>query len=177
MPVGLVEIVSRRLARLGEAVDVLHVAAVVGQSFDVAVVEETVALGAERNGSSSGASDVLALLERARDAGVVVDDDDGMSFRHAVIRGALLDPVSAARRQRLHRDIATILERRWSPTLDRHVEALAHHHDRARSPDAPRWYLRAASAAVDALDAHRHRAGRARPAAAGGGRPSPPTRS
>ena len=81
---------------------------------------------------------MLALLERARDAGVVVDDDDGMEFRHAVIRGALLDPMSAARRQRLHRDIATVLERRWAASIDQHLEELAYHHDRARSAEAPR---------------------------------------
>ena len=65
-------------------------------------------------GRRTGRPTCWRSLERARDAGVVVDDDDGMAFRHAVIRSALLDPMSAARRQRLHRDIATVLERMWA---------------------------------------------------------------
>ncbi|MET0461375.1 MAG: BTAD domain-containing putative transcriptional regulator, partial [Ilumatobacteraceae bacterium] len=154
VPVSLVEIISRRLARLGEGtVGVLRVAAAVGQRFDVGVVEETVALGHARSSSSGAVTDVLTRLEQARSAGVVADDDDGMAFRHAVIRSALLDPMSAERRRRLHRDIATVLERIWAPSLDRHLEALAYHHDRARSAEAPDWYCRAAMAAADALDA------------------------
>ncbi len=153
VPAGLVEIIGRRLARLGEAVDVLRVAAAVGLRFDVRVVEATVGLDRERRQPDGGTTDVLVLLERARDAGLVVDDDDGMSFRHAVIRSALLDAMSTARRQRLHRDIATVLERMWASSVDRHLEALAYHHDRGRSVDAPRWYQRAAAAAASELDA------------------------
>ena len=88
---------------------------------------------ASADSPTEATTDVLALLERARDAGVVVDDGDGMEFRHAVIRSALLDAMSTARRQRLHRDIATVLERMWASSLDRHLEELAYHHDRARS--------------------------------------------
>ena len=50
---------------------------------------------------------------------VIVDDEDGMEFRHAVVRAALLGQMSAARRQRLHRDIATVLERTASSAPDR----------------------------------------------------------
>ena len=39
-----------------------------------------------------------------------------MEFRHAVIRAALLGQMSAARRKRLHRDIATVLERDLVPS-------------------------------------------------------------
>jgi DNA-binding SARP family transcriptional activator len=134
MPEGLVEIIGRRLARLGEvAIDVLRVAAAFGQRFDVGLVEDAVALGCARTGTAAGTTDVLSHLEQARDAGIVVDDEDGMSFRHDVIRSALLDRMSATRRRRLHRDIATVLERAGgSSSLDRHVVALAHHRDRAR---------------------------------------------
>ena len=75
-----------------------------------------------------------------------------MEFRHAVVRAALLGQMSAARRQRLHRDIATVLERAASSAPADHLAALAHHHDLARSPEASEWYRRAARAATDAFD-------------------------
>lgn len=149
LPDGLVELIDRRIRRLGDdAVAVLRVAAVAGHRFDVDVVEETVAL---QPGTS--AVDVLVQLDRARDAGVIVDDGEGMEFRHAVIRSALLGLTSATRRRRLHRDIAAVGERLWSAALGRHLEELAHHHDKAGTADAPRWYQRAAAAAVGAHDA------------------------
>ena len=151
-PLALSEIIGRRLARLGDdVVGVLRIAAAVGERFDVSVVEATVELERSRGGEAAHPTHVLTHLERARSARVVVDDVDGMSFRHAIIRAALLEPMSAGR-QRLHRDIATVLEQRWSPVLGRNVEVLAIHHDRAHSPDAPRWYQRAATAAAQALD-------------------------
>ena len=102
--------------------------------------------------SASTTIDVLSLLELARDAALVVDSGDAMEFRHTIIRDALLGEVSAARRKRLHRDIATVLERTWSRSVDQHLEEIAYHHDRAGSADAPRWYRRAAAEAAARLD-------------------------
>jgi DNA-binding SARP family transcriptional activator len=154
LPDGLVELIDRRVARLGDdTVDVLRVAAVVGQRFRVDVVEDVVHLDRARRGvSGRPSSDVIGDLELARDAAVIVDDDDGMEFRHAVVRAALLGQMSAARRQRLHRDIATVLERTAATAPAETLAALAHHHDLARSPEAPGWYRRAAKAATDAFD-------------------------
>ena len=154
LPDGLVELIDRRVSRLGDdTVGVLRVAAAVGQRFSVDVVEDAVHLDRARRGAAPGPSgDVISDLELARDAAVVVDDEDGMEFRHAVVRAALLGQMSAARRQRLHRDIATVLERAASSAPADHLAALAHHHDLARSPEAPEWHRRAARAATDAFD-------------------------
>jgi DNA-binding SARP family transcriptional activator len=154
LPDGLVELIDRRVARLADdTVDVLRVAAVVGQRFPVDVVEDAVHLDRARRGDPGRPNgDVITDLELARDAAVIVDDEDGMEFRHAVVRAALLGQMSVARRRRLHRDIATVLERTAASAPAEHLAALAHHHDLARSPEAPEWYRRAASAAADAFD-------------------------
>jgi DNA-binding SARP family transcriptional activator len=154
LPDSLAELIDHRLSRLGEqALDVLRIAAVTGHRFDVSVVEEAAGLQpASRSDAAGPPVDVLAQLERARDAGVITDDGDGMQFRHAVIRTALLARLSSARLRRLHRDIATVIERVWAPSLSRHLGDLAYHHDKAGSPDAPRWYERAARAAADSFD-------------------------
>ncbi len=154
LPDGLVELIDRRVARLGDdTVGVLRVAAVVGQRFRVGIVEDAVHLDRARRGVAPAAGgDVITDLELARDAAVVVDDEDGMEFRHAVVRAALLGQMSAARRQRLHRDIATVLERTATSAPAEHLAALAHHHDLARSPEAADWYRRAAKAATDEFD-------------------------
>lgn len=151
LPVGLVELIEHRLSRLGgETVEVLRVAAAVGSRFDVDVVEQT---GQLRSAAlAEPPTDVVAALELARDAGVIIDDGRETRFRHAVIRGALLAGMSTGRRRHLHRDIATVLERGTARPGGRRLAELAHHHDRAAGADAPRWYLRAAAAAVEAFD-------------------------
>ncbi len=154
LPEGLAELIDHRVSRLGEdALGVLRVAATAGRRFDVAVVEAAAELDrAGRGRAPRPATDVLGQLERARDAGVIIDDGEGMEFRHAVIRSALLAHLSTARRRRLHRDIGAVIERVRASSLDGHLQELAYHHDRAGSPDAPRWYERAARAAAGSFD-------------------------
>jgi DNA-binding SARP family transcriptional activator len=155
LPDSLVELIDRRVSRLGgEALGILRIAATAGQRFDADVVEGVVELERASHGGAPGpATDVLAQLERARDAGVIVDDGDAMVFRHAILRSALLAHLSAARRRRLHRDIAAIIEKVRASSPSRHLQQLAYHHDKAGSTDAPRWYERTATAAVGSFDA------------------------
>ena len=137
--------IGRRLTSLGEdTTRVLQVAAALGPDFDLGVVDEIV---------GAGDADVLTCLELAQRAGIVADMGQRFEFRHAVIRDVLLAELSAARRQRLHRDVAAVLERIWALSLDRHLGELAYHHGRARTPQAASWYLRAARAAAASLDA------------------------
>lgn len=147
LPEGLREVIGRRLTSLGAATTrVLQIAAVVGSTFDVDVVEDAVGPG------QADGTDVLTILERAQAAGIVGDTATMFEFRHAVIRDVILADLSPARRQRLHRDLAAQLEQRWALSLDQHLAELAHHHGQARTPQAAAWYLRAAQAAAVALD-------------------------
>jgi len=147
LPEGLREVIGRRLTSLGtDTIRVLQVAAAIGTSFDVGVVEDVAGSGA------GDGLDVLTCVERAQAAGIVVDTGRLFEFRHAVIRDVLLADLSAARRQRLHRDLLVVLEQRWALTIDNHLEELAYHHAQARSPRAAAWNLRAAEAAIASLD-------------------------
>ncbi len=141
LPEGLREVIGRRLTRLGdETTQALRVGAVIGRSFDADVVEAV--LG----------RDALDDIERAVTAGIVVDTSSAYEFRHAVVREVLLAELSSARRRRMHRDVVTVLERRWALSIDRHLDELAHHHGEAQSASAPNWYLRAAVAAHTVFD-------------------------
>ena len=155
LPESLVELIDRRVSRLGaDALGVLRIAATAGHRFEIDIVEEVAGLERASRGAAPGpATEVLAQLEVARDAGVIVDDGDAMAFRHAIIRSALLAHLSAARRRRLHRDIAAAIEKVRASSLGGHLQELAYHHDQAGSPDAPRWYERAATAAAGSFDA------------------------
>lgn len=141
LPEGLREVIGRRLTRLGdETTQALRLGAVIGRSFDADLVEAV--LG----------RDALDDIERAVTAGIVVDTTRAYEFRHAVVRDVLLAELSSARRRRMHRDVVTVLERRWALSIDRHLDELAYHHGEAQSSSAPMWYLRAAAAAHSVFD-------------------------
>ena len=147
LPDGLREVIRRRITSLGREVEhTLQVASAVGPWFDLEVVEETATL------AGYSGRDVLVHLEAAAEAGIVAEAGEGFDFRHGVIRDVLLDDLSAARRRRLHRDVVTVLEKKWARSLDRHLNEIAYQHGQARTPEAASWQLRAAAAAVDALD-------------------------
>ncbi len=147
LPDGLREVIGRRLNSLGvDTTRVLQLAAVIGPSFDVDVVEQAAREATTEHG------DVLTSLECAQAAGIVADVGRLFEFRHAVIRDVLLADLSPARRQRLHRNVAAVLEQLWALSIENHLEELAHHYGQARDPQAARWYLRASLSAIASLD-------------------------
>ncbi len=147
LPEGLREVIQRRLGSLDAEISAtLRIAAAVGPWFDLEVVEEAATLA----GADGRA--VLTQLEVAEAAGIVAEAGDGFDFRHGVIRDVLLDDLSTARRRRLHRGVVEVLEKKWARSTDDHLQELAHQHSQARTPEAASWQLRAATAAVEALD-------------------------
>jgi class 3 adenylate cyclase len=136
LPEGLREVIGRRLTRLGDDVGVaLKIAAVLGRSFDPDVVEAIVG------------RDVLEEMEHAAAAGIIAETGRSFEFRHAVLREVMLAELSATRLQRMHRDVARVLDRRWALSLDQHIEELAHHHAEGCTTHAAHWCLRAAQRA------------------------------
>ena len=105
----LVDAVARRVRALGaNAHAVLVAAAVAGPEFDAALVGEVVGLEpAATLDVLDGAVRAALLVEPAGDPG-------RFAFAHALVREALLDPLTAARRARLHELIAEALEARAS---------------------------------------------------------------
>jgi DNA-binding SARP family transcriptional activator len=112
-PAALRDVIAQRVARLGpDAQRLMSVAAVAGPEFSVTVVEH--ALDA----------DALDALDEATAAGLLTERGHGdYAFTHALVRQAIYDGLTSARRARLHRGIGEALE----GTGDAPVEALAHH--------------------------------------------------
>ncbi len=154
LPDGLRDVIGRRLYALGERTcATLRIAATAGHIFDLDVIDAAAVADHGAFESTSGEhDDVLDHVEAAAAAGIVVDTGQGFEFRHAVIRDVLLAEMSGARRQRLHRQLAAVLEQRWATRLDSHLEELTFHHVQGRTSAAPTWTLRAARACTAALD-------------------------
>ena len=177
-PGGVNALLQARVAALSEVGrQVLAAAAVIGRSFDPALVQ-----------AASGRSDdeTVAALEElgrrglVREIGTVTPDDLRLDFTHGRIRDVAYDGLSLARRRLLHARVATALTRslastpgggdRWSliaqhETLAGRTEAAAEAHrragDHARSVfanDEARLHLEAALALGHPATAELHAA-------------------
>lgn len=105
VPAGVREAVQRRVGALdARCLPVLTAAAAIGLEVDLGLV--TAMTGIDE-------TDVLAALETATAARLLdeVPGGDRWRFAHALVRSALLEGVSAARRRRLHRDVVAVAGR------------------------------------------------------------------
>jgi DNA-binding winged helix-turn-helix (wHTH) protein/tetratricopeptide (TPR) repeat protein len=141
-------VVARRLARLSDLTQrMLATAAVIGRFFSFEVLQAS---------SESDADSLLDAVEQAEKAGlicsVVESAKPRFEFSHELIRQAVLAGLSAARRQRLHLEVAEAIERACSAAsasannggLDDHVAELAHHYTLGGSPaKAAKYCMRA----------------------------------
>ncbi len=96
--------------------------------------------------SDADADSILERVEEAEKAGLVFSIADSpkarFEFSHELIRQSVLAALSAARRQRLHLEVADAIERTWSAareskfsrSIDHHAAELAHHYARGGNP-------------------------------------------
>jgi predicted ATPase/DNA-binding NarL/FixJ family response regulator len=129
LPSSIVGAVRQRLARLPpEVVDLLRIAAIIGRSFEAALLAEVADQGLEL------VEERLAVASCAR---LLQGDPSGIfTFGHDTIRESLSSDMTAARRRRLHAAIGQALELRASATGAQPLAELAFHFtqggDRAR---------------------------------------------
>ncbi|MEY2420668.1 MAG: hypothetical protein QOI95_735 [Acidimicrobiaceae bacterium] len=145
LPESVRDVVADRAGRLSEtARRVLSVAALIGQSFSIRVLELVPSVATDADG-------LLDALEEALDAGLIRETQDSFEFAHAIVRQALVDEFGSTRRIRLHRDIGDALERH--PDAERHLEALAYHFAEAAplggGEQAARYAIKAGKQARD----------------------------
>jgi DNA-binding winged helix-turn-helix (wHTH) protein/predicted ATPase len=125
-------VVARRLARLNDLTQkMLATAAVIGRLFSFEIL---------RAACDADANSILERVEEAEKAGLVFSVADSpkirFEFSHELIRQSVLAGLSAARRQRLHLEVAEAIERTCAAgsestlagSLDDHITELAHHY-------------------------------------------------
>jgi DNA-binding CsgD family transcriptional regulator len=151
VPTSVREVVNQRLSRLGgEAIKVLELAAVIGPGFELATV---------RKASGVPEGTLLDAVDAAVRSGLLVEQPGhGLAYRfaHELVRRAVEDRLSAARKAETHLRIAEALEQGWSTTDSRAVlAALAHHYAAGAAvggvEQAVAYGLLAAESAVGAL--------------------------
>jgi class 3 adenylate cyclase len=118
LPDGVLDVVTRRLARLDNATtDVLAVAAVAGESFSHALI-----------GRAAQVDKVEAAIDEAVTARLLTEDGrGGYGFAHAIVRDVLLDNMTAVAKARTHRDISTALRSLHGDGMSAPLHDLAYH--------------------------------------------------
>jgi class 3 adenylate cyclase len=147
IPEGVKEVVGRRLSSLSETANqALTVGSVAGREFDVELLERVTGLAPES---------LLAALEEALHARLISETPAVIGrygFAHAIVREALYDELSTARRLRLHKRIGGALEELHAGEIEAYLPAIARHYlEAAPTGDAERaidYALRAARLAL-----------------------------
>jgi tetratricopeptide (TPR) repeat protein len=133
MPGSVRDVLERRLQRLGDSVrDPLAAAAIIGQEFDLALVEQMV---------DADADAVVEAVDAAADAALVVaprNPGDRYAFAHGLIVTTLYEGLGPARRARLHRRAAEALEALCGEEPGGRVGELARHWLNAEPADLGR---------------------------------------
>jgi DNA-binding winged helix-turn-helix (wHTH) protein/tetratricopeptide (TPR) repeat protein len=123
VPASVRLVLGRRLARLSEGAQrVLTMAAVIGRSFGLRLLEEL---------EGNQAETVLDAVEEAERAHLVAPEPEHREtryrFLHELVRQTLAESLSLPRRQRLHMRIADAIERVYSANPESQAPSLAHH--------------------------------------------------
>ncbi len=148
LPPGIAGAVRQRLARLHpETVDLLKTAAILGRTFDSALLAEVVGQDVETVEESLQEAAQASLLNNA-----TTSAQSAYTFSHDKIRESLYDDMTHARRQRLHGFIGRALEARSQPSDAQRLSELAYHF--AHSGDRPRGAHYAQRAAQLAMAAY-----------------------
>jgi DNA-binding CsgD family transcriptional regulator len=151
VPTTVREVVDQRLARLSPAtIEVLELAAVMGDDFELDTV---------RRAARGGEETLVEALEEAVRSDLLVEEAGrALSYRfaHELVRRAVDDRPSAARRAELHLRVAEALEHGHSGGDSRAVLAALAHHFAAAAPvggtdRAVSYNLLAAESAIAAL--------------------------
>ncbi|HUG88400.1 MAG TPA: AAA family ATPase, partial [Actinomycetota bacterium] len=123
VPVGIREVIGRRLARLSdECRRVLSVASVIGREFEPDVLAQAV---------GRDAGDLASLLDEAsavRAIGRVPGAQERLRFDHALIREALYGELDPPQRADLHHEIAGLLEEAEGEDPGPRLAEIAHHY-------------------------------------------------
>jgi tetratricopeptide (TPR) repeat protein len=148
VPAGIREVIARRISHLGdETARALAFGAAIGPEFSVEVLRRVAEYEADQ---------LLDLLDEAAQAGLllpVTGVAGRYRFSHDLIRESIYDDLAPARRMRLHRRIAEVLEELYGASPDAHLAELAFHFFEAAQGGEPATEVDAAGrTAAKAID-------------------------
>jgi predicted ATPase len=132
VPNGVRDMIRRRFEALSEeAVTVLGMASVLGRTFDVGLLQRVADLDIDS---------VLDLLAEATSTELLQESGalGRYRFSHILIRETLYEDLTAAKRMRLHRRIADVLEEQFAGNIEPRLPELAHHWFKAAQAGDPR---------------------------------------
>jgi predicted ATPase len=140
VPQTLRLVIGRRLAQLSDAArKILGPAAVIGRSFTFDLLEASTDIDEDS---------LLDCVEEVEKAGLIFSTlgypEANFQFSHELIRSAVLGDLSAPRRQRLHLNVVSGIERVHANALEDQAGNLAHHlwqAGRAADPDKTVHFL------------------------------------
>lgn len=138
LPVSLRAALSRRLSYLSEGcLQMLRLASVLGSRFPFHDLQAATGMSA---------TELLALVDEAMAAGILLGDEDRVGFRHDLLRTALYEDIPAAVRRGIHREVAGKLAGEGTPaaTVAVHFSLGA----KERDHEAAAWLQKAARAAA-----------------------------
>jgi len=156
LPSSVRDALQDRFAGLSEnARQALRIAAVIGPSFDFALLRQMTRMPDEA---------LTLALRQAVEAQLIDESDssetDVFRFHHALTRESVLAELLSRERRLLHRDVALALEERAGADTESDAEELAYHYDEAGMADqAFRYHDLAGRRAVRLFafgQAHRH---------------------
>jgi predicted ATPase len=131
--------VTRRIDRLDTGPKLaLKVASVAGLRFISSMVKDIYPISEERGEVAQH------LISNSRIGLLVpesVDDMEGYSFRHGIIRDVVYELVLPGRRKQLHLQIAEWYERTFADQLSRHYSLIAYHLQAAEQSERAAHYL------------------------------------
>jgi DNA-binding CsgD family transcriptional regulator len=144
VPASVGDAVLARAARLSpDARAMLDVAAVIGSTIDVALLQRV-------------AGPVLDEADECIARGMLRATADGLAFRHALAREAILGAIAPPRRRLLHARVLAAL--REEPEAARDLPLLAHHAEAAGDREAVLEFAISAAEQAAAMHAHREAA-------------------
>jgi DNA-binding SARP family transcriptional activator len=149
IPQTVRDVIARRLGHLSQDCNrILVLASIIGREFDLGTLA--------RMGDVSE-NELLDQLDEAMTARVISDLSPGtarLRFSHVLIRDALYDGLTSARRVRLHRLAVDALETLYGDDSGPHLAELAYHSVGGRDLDKGLYYARRAGDRALALLAY-----------------------
>ncbi len=130
IPTTLHDSLTARLDRLGPAKEVAQVAAVIGREFSYSLLQALVSIDETL---------LQSALRKLLDAELIyargIPPEATYQFKHALIRDSAYEVLLKAQRKKLHRQIASVLERDFAQLAQTEPEVLAIHHGAAGDAD------------------------------------------